>query len=298
MAQTPTNTSTSGHPSPPLQPVPNPFEIGFSASSTGAEGPGVLGISASGKQASMLPAAAGVRGLDGAGGGVKAPKSSGVFGDSENGNGVYGSSAHWNGVQGDSGSSSNAGVAAINRSGGPAVWGQSSGNAGEFHGNVLCTGNQTVQGTHTVHGNVIVNGDIFLSNQDCAEDFDVAEAGLDSGTVVVITAEGGLRSCAQAYDRKVAGVISGAGDFRPAITLGREANCASRRPVALLGKVYCKVDATYSPVEVGDLLTTSPTPGHAMKATDPARAFGAIIGKALRDHRAGQGLVPILIALQ
>ena len=69
-------------------------------------------------------------------------------------------------------------------------------------------------------------------------------------------------------------------------------------PVALLGKVYCKVDAGYSPVEVGDLLTTSPTPGHAMKAAEPQRAFGSVIGKALRGLEAGQGLIPILIALQ
>jgi hypothetical protein len=69
-------------------------------------------------------------------------------------------------------------------------------------------------------------------------------------------------------------------------------------PVALVGKVYCKVDAHYASIEVGDLLTTSDTPGHAMKATDPLKAFGSVIGKALRPLEAGQGLVPILIALQ
>jgi hypothetical protein len=68
--------------------------------------------------------------------------------------------------------------------------------------------------------------------------------------------------------------------------------------VALVGKVYCKVDAQYGPIEVGDLLTTSPTLGHAMKASDPLKAFGAVIGKALRPLLAGQGLIPILIALQ
>jgi len=51
-------------------------------------------------------------------------------------------------------------------------------------------------------------------------------------------------------------------------------------------------------IEVGDLLTTSPTPGYAMKATDPLKAFGAIIGKALCPLKEGQGLIPILIALQ
>jgi hypothetical protein len=58
------------------------------------------------------------------------------------------------------------------------------------------------------------------------------------------------------------------------------------------------VDARYSPIEVGDLLTTSPTLGHAMKATDSQKAFGSVIGKALSPLVAGQGLIPILIALQ
>jgi hypothetical protein len=35
-----------------------------------------------------------------------------------------------------------------------------------------------------------------------------------------------------------------------------------------------------------------------MKAEDPLKAFGAVIGKALRPLAEGQGLVPILIALQ
>ena len=65
-----------------------------------------------------------------------------------------------------------------------------------------------------------------------------------------------------------------------------------------MGKVYCKVDAEYAAIEVGDLLTTSPTPGHAMKATDPAKAFGTVIGKALRSLDAGTGLIPILVTLQ
>ena len=72
----------------------------------------------------------------------------------------------------------------------------------------------------------------------------------------------------------------------------------NRMPLALVGKVYCKVDAGHGAIEIGDLLTTSPTPGHAMKAADPMRAFGAVIGKALRPLASGTGLIPILVALQ
>jgi hypothetical protein len=35
-----------------------------------------------------------------------------------------------------------------------------------------------------------------------------------------------------------------------------------------------------------------------MKATDPSSAFGAVIGKALRALSNGQGMIPILVALQ
>jgi hypothetical protein len=142
-------------------------------------------------------------------------------------------------------------------------------------------------------------GDIKLSGADCAEDFEVEEMEeLEPGAVMAIGDGGKLRRCAQAYDRRVAGVISGAGSYKPGIILGREGSGGNRIPLALTGRVYCRVDAGYGPVGVGDLLTTSPTVGHAMRAEDPLRAFGATIGKALRPLRSGMGLVPVLIALQ
>jgi hypothetical protein len=61
--------------------------------------------------------------------------------------------------------------------------------------------------------------------------------------------------------------------------------------------VYCKVDAATGPIRVGDLLTTSATYGCAMKAVDPLRAFGALIGKALGNHDSGIGLIPILVTI-
>ena len=92
--------------------------------------------------------------------------------------------------------------------------------------------------------------------------------------------------------------VSGAGEYKPGIVLDKHRSAHTRQPIALLGKVYCKVDAQYGAIAVGDLLTTSSTPGHAMKAADPAKAFGAVIGKALRAQKEGQGLIPVLIALQ
>jgi hypothetical protein len=142
-------------------------------------------------------------------------------------------------------------------------------------------------------------GDIVLANGDCAEEFAVSEARhIDPGTVMVLSEHDEVRESSKAYDRRVVGVVSGAGDLRPAIVLDRTASQANRVPVALLGKVYCKIDARDSSIDVGDLLTTSDTPGHAMKASDPARSFGAVIGKALRPLSGGTGLIPVLIALQ
>jgi len=216
----------------------------------------------------------------------------GVEGDSTGGAGVFGTSQNGEGVHGQTNSQTAAAVSAyaLNPNGtGAAIYGQSSGKgpAGFFQGNV------------TVTGNVSVGGDVVLTGADCAEDFDIREAAeVEPGTVMTLDDEGALRRCSRAYDRRVAGVIAGAGDYKPGIVLDRKSRTVNRKPIALVGKVYCKVDAQYAPVEVGDLLTTSPTPGHAMKAGDASRAFGSVVGKALRRLEAGQDLIPILIALQ
>ncbi len=153
-------------------------------------------------------------------------------------------------------------------------------------------------------GNLIVGGniaasDIIVTGADCAEEFDIIDASeLEPGMLVVLDQDGRVRQSQLAYDKCVAGVISGAGDYKPGLVLDRQPLQGNRLPVAVIGKVFCKADAQYAPIEVGDLLTTSPTPGHAMKADDPLRAFGAVIGKALRGLSSGQGLVPILVALQ
>jgi hypothetical protein len=126
-------------------------------------------------------------------------------------------------------------------------------------------------------------GDIMLGNADCTEEFDVADGQAEPGTVMVLGAGGALMAAQGANDRRMAGVISGAGAYRPAIVLDRQKSDpqSPRAPLALVGKIYCKVDATHGAVAAGDLLTTSPTKGHAMVPRDAQQAFGAILGKAL-----------------
>jgi hypothetical protein len=149
-------------------------------------------------------------------------------------------------------------------------------------------------------GNVVVTGDIVFTNAaDCAEDFDVVEEKLaEPGTVMVVGADGRLEPCTRAYDKRVIGVISGAASYRPAIVLDKHPELAGRRPIALIGKVFCKVDASHGALGVGDLLTTSPTEGHAMRADSAALAFGSVIGKAMQALDEGCSLVAVLVARQ
>ncbi|NJD07087.1 MAG: hypothetical protein FIA97_11410 [Methylococcaceae bacterium] len=217
----------------------------------------------------------------------------GIKGESQQGDGVFGDSGRFgrNGVVGLSQADRHSGVFGENRGSGVGVAGFSAQGIG-----VLGQGGRLAG---RFEGDVEVTGDIRLENADCAEDFDVwASDRVEPGAVMVIDDSGRLRQSWRAYDRRVAGVISGAGSYRPGIVLDQQGSRPDRKPIALLGKVFCKVDTQYGAIEIGDLLTTSPTPGHAMKAGDPSQAFGAVIGKALQPLREGQGLLPILIALQ
>ncbi len=70
------------------------------------------------------------------------------------------------------------------------------------------------------------------------------------------------------------------------------------RMVTLGAWAHCKVDADLAPIEAGDLLTTSPTRGHAQKAEDRGRALGAVVGKALAPLAAGRGIIPVQVGLR
>jgi hypothetical protein len=142
-------------------------------------------------------------------------------------------------------------------------------------------------------------GDIILQNADCAEEFEIADGvEIEPATVMVIEEDGFLVPSSRPYDTAVAGVVSGGGGERPGIVFGHQRSAGRRLPIALAGRVYCNVDTRGAPVSVGDLLTTSDTPGHAMKAAEPRRAFGSVLGKALRPLHSGRGAIPVLVALQ
>jgi hypothetical protein len=143
----------------------------------------------------------------------------------------------------------------------------------------------------------------ITGGSDLSEQFDIAapKDELAPGMIVCIDPEhpGQLVESTKSYDRTVAGVMSGAGGVKPGMLMGQQGTPADgKHPVALSGRVYCEADASNGAIHPGDLLTTSDTPGHAMKVTDYDQAHGAIIGKAMSSLGTGQGLVLVLVSLQ
>jgi len=223
----------------------------------------------------------GVQGVNPQGVGVEGTGITGVDGTGQTG--IRGFSDHGTGILGGTHS-------------GVGVHGSSdSGLAGKFDGNV------DISGTLHIGRDITLIGDLFLSNtgKDLAEQFDLAPmVQYQSGMVMIIDENGLLTPCSVDYDRRAIGIVSGAGDCRPAITLGHKENADRTVNIALIGTAFCWADADKGSIEVGDLVTASSTLGHAMKATDLARSFGAVLGKALAPLRRGRGLVPVVVGLQ
>jgi len=144
----------------------------------------------------------------------------------------------------------------------------------------------------------------ITGGSDLSENFEInaGKDALEPGMIVSIDPRnvGELVLSQTACDKRVAGIISGAGGVKTGMLMGQAGTKADgKHPVALTGRVYCWVDAgAGGAIEAGDLITTSNTPGHGMKVTDHARAAGAIIGKAMSSLEKGKGLVLVLVSLQ
>jgi hypothetical protein len=151
---------------------------------------------------------------------------------------------------------------------------------------------------------LLVNSLTITGGADLSEPFVISRdspmQALDPGSLVVIDENnpGHLKRSEHAYDTRVAGIISGAGGVSTGIELRQKGVTQGGQNVALAGRVYALADASVGPITPGDLLTTSGTPGHAMKVTHHDRAPGAIIGKAMTALPSGRGLVLVLVSLQ
>jgi hypothetical protein len=113
--------------------------------------------------------------------------------------------------------------------------------------------------------------------------FPVSES-VEAGNVLVmdVSVKGFVISCKTPSDPMVLGIATGPGN--------------EKVPVATYGIVPCKVDSSYGPIHEGDLLVSSPTPGHAMRSENPKQ--GTVIGKALESLESGTGMIKILVMLR
>ena len=151
----------------------------------------------------------------------------------------------------------------------------------------------------TVAGMARVDVLEIMGGSDIVEGFDSAEE-QEPGTVVVLDPErpGEVVASRAGYDRRVAGVVSGAGGVRPGMRLTQDGVLGGDVPVAMTGRVYVKCSAENGAIRPGDRLTTAALAGHAMRVSDETRAPGAVLGKAMSSLDEGTGLVLVLVNLQ
>jgi hypothetical protein len=219
--------------------------------------------------------------------------SNGVTAFSTDGRAVYGlSTTNW----GVTGECANSGTYGVLGSPGEGVYG-SSNTLSRPGGHFVCP----VGGVALRADGLAQVKTLQILGADLAESFPVEGEGAEPGTVLAIAGggEGTLRVCDEPYCRRVAGVVSGAHGLAAGVVLkGAAFDESGHAAVAMSGRVWVKCDASAAPIHIGDLLTTSSRAGHAMRAVDPARATGAIVGKAMTTLESGTGLVLVLVSLQ
>ena len=196
-----------------------------------------------------------------------------------------------------------------NSSGNNKVYAQGSnpsGSQGGYLGLINSAGSQTITldaSDGSGNGRITTQVLQITGGSDLSEQFDIKAIHdeVKAGTIVSIDPDqpGQLVTSTKAYDKTVAGVVSGAGGVRPGMMMGQTGTAADgKHAVALTGRVYCWMDADRGTIKPGDLITTSDTPGHGMKVRDHKKAQGAVIGKAMSSLDKGKGLVLVLVNLQ
>jgi hypothetical protein len=147
----------------------------------------------------------------------------------------------------------------------------------------LTTGASTTRGDIT--GEWHLSGAFEATYADLAEFYE-GDQEYAPGTVLVFGGDKEVTTTTQMNDTRSAGVVT----TDPAYVMNSEQK-GIKVCVALAGRIPCRVVGR---VKKGDMLTTSATPGCAVKATTPT--LGAIIGKALEDKDYGEaGVIQIAV---
>ena len=138
---------------------------------------------------------------------------------------------------------------------------------------------------------------------DLAELFDITDHRdlIQPGYVVSLDPDepGKLMLSNKAYDKRVAGVLSGANGVKPGILMGQDNMIATGDDlVTLSGRTYVVVNDEGGKIQVGDLITTSSVSGEAMRAKKNKKAQDAVIGKAMTPMTGDKGYVLVLVNLQ
>jgi len=151
-------------------------------------------------------------------------------------------------------------------------------------------------------GNVFADGIYQAGGADFAESFAVSgvRSGYKAGNLLVVDdkADRRLAISSQPYSTLVAGIYSTKPGLLGSPHKMDDPSLADEIPLAVVGIVPCMASAENGPIQRGDLLVTSSTPGHAMKGTDRNRMLGAVVGKALEPLAAGTGVIQVLVTLQ
>jgi hypothetical protein len=137
-------------------------------------------------------------------------------------------------------------------------------------------------GTIYTEGAALISFDLaeLYESSEALEAGDVVSADLNNDKMIV--------KSNSAYGKEVLGVVS----TKPGIILGGWGAEPNQFPVALAGRVPVKVSTENGPIKIGDKLTSSNTPGVAMKATEA----GAIIGLALEPYNGvGVGKITVFV---
>lgn len=138
---------------------------------------------------------------------------------------------------------------------------------------------------------------ILDRGSDYAERFYFSnKSNIQPGMVVVIDESslipGTLKQSTKSYEKTVVGVVSGGNNLQAGTVIGE-----GDYPVALSGIVWVYCDAKQAQIEPGDWLTSSNTPGYAMKSEDLKK--GGVIGKAMTSLSRGEdGLVLMFVSLR
>jgi|GEM_PF-3027495 len=150
------------------------------------------------------------------------------------------------------------------------------------------------------HG-CVKSGAAYARFSDLAENFE-STTPLEPGDVVCLAQDKGHICLSDKSNHPfLLGIISTAPGF---VLNGHDEEFKPQEnhyPVALSGRVPCKVTDEGGPIRRGDLLTSSSSPGRAMKAHPNAQGYyapGTLIGKALEPLNEKEGCIEVFVFLR